>query len=185
MALGCLGNHGFAVGDGDHLPGKKFAGTVRSHRELLLNYFRATTQFSSGVIGKAANRMVTNTSKRQATDQPADDRAHSDSPPARRWIGRAQGQRGEETNYRKTDGDIKKQRALTEQRCLEAKRLPVGCQQRAGRRPLGDAGLTVQHHRRTSQDVEVLAGRVQIVHAQAIELQEVLAQQAAAVIEGH
>ena len=31
-------------------PVKKFARTVRSHRELLLNYFRAKKQFSSGVI---------------------------------------------------------------------------------------------------------------------------------------
>ena len=31
-------------------PVKKFARTVRRHRELLLNYFRAKKQFSSGVI---------------------------------------------------------------------------------------------------------------------------------------
>ena len=31
-------------------PVKQFAGTVRAHRELLLNYFRAKRQFSSGVI---------------------------------------------------------------------------------------------------------------------------------------
>ena len=31
-------------------PVKKFAGTVRAHRELLLNDFRAKKQFSSGVI---------------------------------------------------------------------------------------------------------------------------------------
>lgn len=56
MALACLGNLGFAVGDGDHLPVKKFAGTVRSHRELLLNYFRAKKQFSSGVIEGLNNK---------------------------------------------------------------------------------------------------------------------------------
>ena len=31
-------------------PVKKFARTVRDHRKLLLNYFRAKKQFSSGVI---------------------------------------------------------------------------------------------------------------------------------------
>jgi transposase len=31
-------------------PLKKFAGTVRAHRELLLNYFRARKQFSSGIV---------------------------------------------------------------------------------------------------------------------------------------
>ena len=31
-------------------PVKRFARTVRAHRELLLNYFRAKKQFSSGVI---------------------------------------------------------------------------------------------------------------------------------------
>ena len=31
-------------------PVKQFAGTVRAHRQLLLNYFRAKRQFSSGVI---------------------------------------------------------------------------------------------------------------------------------------
>jgi transposase len=31
-------------------PIKRFARTVRAHRELLLNYFRAKKQFSSGVI---------------------------------------------------------------------------------------------------------------------------------------
>jgi transposase len=31
-------------------PLKKFARTVRNHRELLLNYFRARKEFSSGII---------------------------------------------------------------------------------------------------------------------------------------
>ena len=35
---------------------KKFARTVRSHRELLLNYFRAKKQFSSGVIEGLNNK---------------------------------------------------------------------------------------------------------------------------------
>ncbi|MET1082462.1 MAG: transposase [Burkholderiales bacterium] len=34
---------------------KKFARTVRSHRELLLNYFRARKEFSSGVIERLNN----------------------------------------------------------------------------------------------------------------------------------
>ena len=39
---------------------KKFARTVRSHRELLLNYFRARKEFSSGVIeGLNNNAKVT------------------------------------------------------------------------------------------------------------------------------
>lgn len=37
-------------------PLKKFAGTVRNHRELLLNYFRARKQFSSGVIEGLNNK---------------------------------------------------------------------------------------------------------------------------------
>jgi len=37
-------------------PMKKFARTVRSHRELLLNYFRAKKQFSSGVIEGLNNK---------------------------------------------------------------------------------------------------------------------------------
>ena len=37
-------------------PVKKFARTVRSHRELLLNYFRARKQFSSGVIEGMNNK---------------------------------------------------------------------------------------------------------------------------------
>ena len=37
-------------------PMKKFARTVRSHRELLLNYFRARKQFSSGVIEGMNNK---------------------------------------------------------------------------------------------------------------------------------
>jgi transposase len=37
-------------------PVKKFARTVRSHRELLLNYFRAKKQFSSGVIEGLNNK---------------------------------------------------------------------------------------------------------------------------------
>jgi transposase len=34
----------------------KFARTVRNHRELLLNYFRARKQFSSGVIEGLNNK---------------------------------------------------------------------------------------------------------------------------------
>jgi len=37
-------------------PVKKFAGTVRAHRELLLDYFRAQKQFSSGVIEGLNNK---------------------------------------------------------------------------------------------------------------------------------
>jgi transposase len=37
-------------------PIKKFARTVRTHRELLLNYFRARKQFSSGVIEGLNNK---------------------------------------------------------------------------------------------------------------------------------
>jgi transposase len=37
-------------------PMKKFARTVRNHRELLLNYFRARKQFSSGVIEGLNNK---------------------------------------------------------------------------------------------------------------------------------
>ena len=37
-------------------PLKKFARTVRNHRELLLNYFRARKQFSSGVIEGLNNK---------------------------------------------------------------------------------------------------------------------------------
>jgi transposase len=37
-------------------PMKKFARTVRSHRELILNYFRARKQFSSGVIEGLNNK---------------------------------------------------------------------------------------------------------------------------------
>jgi transposase len=37
-------------------PVKKFARTVRSHRELLLNYFRAKKQFSSGIIEGLNNK---------------------------------------------------------------------------------------------------------------------------------
>jgi transposase len=37
-------------------PMKKFAWTVRSHRELILNYFRARKQFSSGVIEGLNNK---------------------------------------------------------------------------------------------------------------------------------
>jgi transposase len=37
-------------------PVKKFARTVRAHRELLLNYFRARKQFSSGVIEGLNNK---------------------------------------------------------------------------------------------------------------------------------
>jgi transposase len=37
-------------------PLKKFAHTVRSHRELLLNYFRARKEFSSGVIEGLNNK---------------------------------------------------------------------------------------------------------------------------------
>ena len=37
-------------------PVKKFARTVRAHRELLPNYFRAKKQFSSGVIEGLNNK---------------------------------------------------------------------------------------------------------------------------------
>src|SRR4029077_5668507 len=37
-------------------PVKKFARTVRSHRELLLNYSRARKEFSSGVIEALNNK---------------------------------------------------------------------------------------------------------------------------------
>ena len=37
-------------------PLKKFARTVRNHRELLLNYFRARKQFSSGVVEGLNNK---------------------------------------------------------------------------------------------------------------------------------
>ena len=37
-------------------PMKKFARTVRNHRELLLNYFRARKEFSSGVIEGLNNK---------------------------------------------------------------------------------------------------------------------------------
>lgn len=37
-------------------PMKKFAPTVRTHRELVLNYFRARKQFSSGVIEGLNNK---------------------------------------------------------------------------------------------------------------------------------
>ena len=37
-------------------PVKKFARTIRAHRELLLNYFRAKKQFSSGVIEDLNNK---------------------------------------------------------------------------------------------------------------------------------
>ena len=40
-------------------PVKKFARTVRRHRELLLNYFRAKKQFSSGVIEGLNNKVKT------------------------------------------------------------------------------------------------------------------------------
>jgi transposase len=35
---------------------KKVAGTLRRHRELLLNYFRARKQFSSGVVEGLNNK---------------------------------------------------------------------------------------------------------------------------------
>lgn len=38
------------------VPVKKFTGTVRAHRELLLNYFRAKKQFSSGIIEGLNNK---------------------------------------------------------------------------------------------------------------------------------
>jgi transposase len=37
-------------------PMKKFARTIRTHRQLLLNYFRARKQFSSGVIEGLNNK---------------------------------------------------------------------------------------------------------------------------------
>jgi len=39
-------------------PVKKFARTVRNHRELLLNYFRARKEFSSGVIETGVRRVI-------------------------------------------------------------------------------------------------------------------------------
>jgi hypothetical protein len=35
---------------------KKFALTVRAHRELILNYFRARRQFSSGIVEGLNNK---------------------------------------------------------------------------------------------------------------------------------
>ncbi|MFP3558636.1 transposase [Paraburkholderia sp. SIMBA_049] len=35
---------------------KKFARTVRAHRELILNYFRARKQFSSGIVEGLNNK---------------------------------------------------------------------------------------------------------------------------------
>jgi transposase len=37
-------------------PLKKFARTVRNHRELLLNYFRARKEFSSGIVEGLNNK---------------------------------------------------------------------------------------------------------------------------------
>jgi transposase len=37
-------------------PMKKVANTLRSHRELILNYFRAKKQFSSGVVEGLNNK---------------------------------------------------------------------------------------------------------------------------------
>jgi transposase len=37
-------------------PLKKFVGTLRNHRELLLNYFRAKNAFSSGVVEGLNNK---------------------------------------------------------------------------------------------------------------------------------
>jgi transposase len=37
-------------------PVKRFARTVRAHRELLLNYFKAKKQFSSGIIEGLNNK---------------------------------------------------------------------------------------------------------------------------------
>ena len=37
-------------------PLKKFVGTLRNHRELLLNYFRAKKAFSSGVVEGLNNK---------------------------------------------------------------------------------------------------------------------------------
>ena len=38
-------------------PMKKVAKTLRSHRELILNYFRAKKQFSSGVVEGLNNKV--------------------------------------------------------------------------------------------------------------------------------
>jgi transposase len=38
-------------------PMKKFAKTLRNHRELILNYFRAKKQFSSGVVEGMNNKV--------------------------------------------------------------------------------------------------------------------------------
>ena len=37
-------------------PMKKVAGTPRAHRELILNYFRAKKQFSSGIVEGLNNK---------------------------------------------------------------------------------------------------------------------------------
>jgi len=37
-------------------PMKKVAGTLRTHRELILNYFRAKKQFSSGIVEGLNNK---------------------------------------------------------------------------------------------------------------------------------
>ncbi|MHB1592424.1 MAG: transposase [Sulfuricella sp.] len=37
-------------------PSKKFVRTVRNHRELLLNYFRARKAFSSGIVEGLNNK---------------------------------------------------------------------------------------------------------------------------------
>ena len=69
------------------------------------------------------------------------------------------------------------------QRRLEAHRLAVGGQQGPGGRPLEDADVTVQDHRRAGQDVEVVAAEMQVANAQPIELQEVFAHQRAFVVQ--
>ncbi len=37
-------------------PMNKVAGTLRAHRELILNYFRAKKQFSSGIVEGLNNK---------------------------------------------------------------------------------------------------------------------------------
>ena len=57
LHLYCLGLAPFAPcrSPGAH-PLKKFVRTVRSHRELLLNYFRARKEFSSGIVEGLNNK---------------------------------------------------------------------------------------------------------------------------------
>ena len=68
---------------------------------------------------------------------------------------------------------------------LEAHLVAVGSQRGPGGKPLGDADVAVQHHRRTGQNVEVVAEEAQIRGTQTVELQEVFANQLATVVQRH